>query len=160
MPIDPPFFEAHDAPLAHVFSGTYFQTIDKFFRISLPKEIRSVSRNPNPTFILWKSSHVNAIEATTEELFLHTRHKDQTADLTDDEKIRQTAAIYANVYKILANDIRVTIPPPLRIDLRFERKIVIVGMGAFFHIWPLQEYERFYRRSLRDQLLDDDRRSG
>jgi len=146
MPIDPPFFEAHDAPLARLFSGTYFQIIDKFFRISLPKEIRSVLdiRSRNPSFVLWRSIHVNAIEATTEELFVQTTHKEQTSVPNNDDKIRQIAALYANVYKISANDVRVTIPPQLRFDLRFDRKIVIVGMGVVFHIWPREEYERFY----------------
>lgn len=151
MPITPPFFEAgEDAPLEHVFSGTYFQKIDKFYRISLPKELRRVPSSNN-SWILWRSNYVNAIEATTEKVFSSTVTKNLVPSSDEKERIRQIAEIYADVYKIYDSNGRLTIPPSLRIDLKFEDYIVILGMGAFFHIWPSAEYEKFYVRRVGDE---------
>ncbi len=149
MAITPPFFEAGNVSFEHVFSGTYFQKIDKFHRISLPKELRTLlllGSTRVPAWVLWKSNHVNAIEATTEDIFSNSVQK-SLGSASEDElsKIRQTAAVYANVYKVYDRDGRMTIPMPLQLGLQFENTIVIVGMGAFFHIWPSAEYDRFYR---------------
>jgi DNA-binding transcriptional regulator/RsmH inhibitor MraZ len=102
--------------------------------------------DPSRAWIVWQSNHVKAIEATTEEIFINSIQKNLVIS-SDDEasKIRQTAAIYANVYKVYDSDGRFTIPAPLRLDLDFDTTIVIVGMGAFFHIWPSVEYELFYQ---------------
>ena len=142
----PPFFDPKSTPtnVAHLFSGTYAQSIDTSYRISIPRGIESVLTKVD-RIVLWKSQHVDAIEGTTEAIFNSSVRLDNIPRVGI-ERIIALDSIYGNVYVVTLSSSRITIPRPLVSQVSFEKNVVIVGMGTFFHIWPAGNYEAFHKR--------------
>jgi len=152
----PPFFDPESIPrdVWRLFSGTYVQSIDRSHRVSLPRGIGSALTNVEK-MVLWRSKYVDAVEATTEHIFNSTVSSNiKSNDYI--EQMHKLAEVYGNVYIIFVRSSRIIIPRPLINKISFNKTAVIVGMGAFFHIWPVESYERFYKQPAKDGRPDHD----